>query len=100
MSEEVWHQVYTNVPSAVADPLQNLSAALREDISRLSGMGISQPTDLQALALELEQAGDFGSLAERSSAGGRGGHNTPFVAIMSPLGLWFSWVEDDASGPM
>jgi hypothetical protein len=48
VSDPVWNQIYANFQGVVNDPLLDLPGALQEEIDRLSDMGFSEPSDLQA----------------------------------------------------
>lgn len=71
-SDEAWEKILSNFLSHVSDPLNDLPDALEDDILRLDAMGFTSPTALMALRFEMEQAGDFGSLAERGQVGSMG----------------------------
>ncbi len=72
IEDDVWQNIYANFLSQIGDPLGNLPNTLQEDISRLESMGLSDVSDYTALLFDLEQAGDFGSLAERGREGSMG----------------------------
>ena len=72
VSDEVWQKILSNFLSHVGDPLQDLPDALQDDLDRLIGMGVSAPTTFTTLQFEIEQAGDFGSIAERGNTGAMG----------------------------
>ncbi len=72
ISDDVWHSILNNFLSHVGNPVSALPNALQDDIDRLVSLGLSQPSDLAALRFELQQAGDFGSLAERGQIGSLG----------------------------
>lgn len=72
ISDEAWQHIFNNFLSHVGDPVDDLPLALQGDLDRLVGMGIANATTLGALRFEIEQAGDFGSLAERDQTGSLG----------------------------
>lgn len=72
-NDAVWQKILSNFLSHIGgDPAANLPVALQSDLDRLISLGISSPTALAALKFEIEQAGDFGTLAERGSMGAMG----------------------------
>ncbi|SET60767.1 RHS repeat-associated core domain-containing protein [Nitrosomonas marina] len=74
MSDALWHRIYTNFQSEVGTNTGEFIATLAENGQYLSSLGVRSDSAAAALSFELEQAGDFGSLAERAMDGtaGRG----------------------------
>ncbi|MCW5607007.1 MAG: DUF4347 domain-containing protein [Nitrosomonas sp.] len=74
MSATLWHRIYTNFQSEVGNNAGEFIATLAENGQYLSSRGVRSDSATAALSFELEQAGDFGSLAERATEGtaGRG----------------------------
>lgn len=69
VSDAAWNMTYSNFLANVGSTVRDLSSALAEDARRIGAAGGEQQSVESALQFELEQAGDFGSLAERSEVG-------------------------------
>lgn len=72
IDDESWTKILSNFLSPVGDPVNDLPLALQDDLDRLEAMGFASPTSLMALRFALDQAGDFGSIAERGQVGSMG----------------------------
>ena len=71
-SQAVWDRVYANLLAAIDDSTDSFIAVLAENGAFLSDLGVDGSSALAAWSFELEQAGDFGSLAERMAPGSLG----------------------------
>lgn len=69
ISDAAWNTTYNNFLANVGSTVGDLSSALAEDARRIGAAGGEQQSVETALQFELEQAGDFGSLVERSEIG-------------------------------
>ncbi len=69
VSDAAWNMTYNNFLADVGSTVGDLSSALAEDARRIGVAGGEQQSVETALQFELEQAGDFGSLVERSEVG-------------------------------
>lgn len=72
ITDAVWQKILTNFLGHIGNPLDDLPETLQDDIDRLEALGVTAPTALDALRFEIEQSGDFGSLAERGRLGSMG----------------------------
>ena len=64
--EAAWDRIYAAFTDAVGTTVGSLTAALAQDAAVLARFGIGGNSGAAALGFALEQAGDFGSLAERA----------------------------------
>jgi len=78
MSDTLWHRIYTNFQSEVGTSAGEFIATLAENGQYLASLGVRSDSATAALAFELEQAGDFGSLTERETDG-TAGHGWAFL---------------------
>ncbi|MEZ5902062.1 MAG: RHS repeat-associated core domain-containing protein [Alphaproteobacteria bacterium] len=69
ISDDVWQKIFDNFLDYIGDPLVDLPTSLDGAKTRLTDMGVSAPNDLAAMQFILQQAGDFGTLAERGREG-------------------------------
>ncbi|WP_292995946.1 pre-peptidase C-terminal domain-containing protein [Nitrosomonas sp.] len=72
LSDTQWHRVFTNFQAEAGTSVGSLIDTLAENGHYLTSLGVRSDSALAALAFELEQAGDFGSLVERSTEGTAG----------------------------
>ncbi|TXI26293.1 MAG: hypothetical protein E6Q60_12835, partial [Nitrosomonas oligotropha] len=72
LSDNQWHRIFNNFRSEVGINVSGLIETLAENGHYLASLGIRNDSAATALAFELEQAGDFGSLIERSTEGTAG----------------------------
>ncbi len=72
LSDEAWDQIYENFTESLGDTGEDLADVLAENAGFLEEYGVDGSNATTALAFELEQAGDFGSLAERTTEGSLG----------------------------
>ena len=67
LSDSAWDQVFSSFWDAVGNTGESLVEPLVENAFFLSDFGVNSSNASTALAYELEQAGDLGSLAERTA---------------------------------
>jgi RHS repeat-associated protein len=72
LPDSVWNQIYSNFKAAVGTTAGTLIEELAENAHFLADLGANSSSTTTALAFELEQAGDFGSLVERGQTGSLG----------------------------
>ena len=72
VSDDAWNITFNNFLSDVGSTVKDLSFALADDARRLDAAGGSQQSVESAMQFELEQAGDFGSIAQRGNTGSLG----------------------------
>lgn len=70
--DAAWQRVSTNFVAGAGSSTQSLVEALADNSALIAGLGANGTSGVAALAFELEQAGDFGSIAERAAAGSLG----------------------------
>ncbi|HQX06284.1 MAG TPA: Ig-like domain-containing protein, partial [Zoogloea sp.] len=72
MEEATWQRVYANLVSDATGSTNALVTALAENSALIASLGAEDSSATTALMFELEQAGDFGSIAERMTSGSLG----------------------------
>ncbi|MDO8895055.1 Ig-like domain-containing protein [Nitrosomonas sp.] len=72
LSDTQWHRVFTNFKAEAGTSVGSLIDTLAENGHYLSSLGVRSDSAAVALAFELEQAGDFGSIIERTTEGTAG----------------------------
>ena len=69
LSAAAWNAVFANFTSEVGNTMGGLQTALDNDANYLSQLGEYTPDPGRLLAFQLEQAGDFGAIAQRDTPG-------------------------------
>ncbi|QCI80360.1 hypothetical protein E6W36_15120 [Hankyongella ginsenosidimutans] len=72
LSDAAWDHTFTNFVNSVGTTIGSLTTELARDAGVFHSFGITSDSGSALLAFELEQAGDFGSLAARSTSGSVG----------------------------
>ncbi len=86
MDDATWGRVFANFSAEAGSTVGSLTQALAADAALLSSFGIDAQSGSAALAFELEQAGDFGSLAARGATGSLGQGWTTIADVGLSLG--------------
>ncbi len=88
VSDAAWSAIFTNFTDEVGNTVGGLQSALDNDANYLSQLGIYTPDAAELVQFQLEQAGDFGAIAQRYTAGifGLGVPDPTLTAITDPQG--------------
>ncbi len=71
-SSDAWQKILSNFYNYIIDPVEDLPTELDDVKDRLEAMGLTAPSNVASVKFILEQAGDFGSIVERSHSGAMG----------------------------
>ncbi len=72
VADATWDRIYGNFTAAVGSTVGQFVSVLTEDGRELASYGANGSSASAALAYELEQAGNFGGIAERAATGSLG----------------------------
>jgi RHS repeat-associated protein len=72
VTDEVWQKILSNLLSQIGDPIDDIGTSLQDDFDRLEVLGFTDPSPYLVMTFEAQQAGDFGSIAERNQIGALG----------------------------